>query len=91
SRALREARELVAPVPPREEPSLRQAWTRAGAAVESMVKALDVAADALNRDIPGADAAIDAADLDTVGTSALWALELVEDLRKARLQVVSGE
>jgi len=91
SRALREARELVAPGPRTEEPTLRQAWTNAGVAVESMVKALDVAVSALDRDVQGPDAVIDDDDLDTAESSALRALELIKELRKARLQVVGGE
>lgn len=74
-----------------EEPSLGQAWTKAGVAAETMVMALDVAASAVNRDVPGADAVIDDDDLDTAESSALRALELVRGLRKARLQVVGGE
>lgn len=74
-----------------EEPSLRQAWTKAGVAAETMVMALDVAASAVKRDVPGADAVIDDDDLDTAESSALRALELVRGLRKARLQVVGGE
>lgn len=74
-----------------EEPSLRQAWTMAGVAAESMATALDVAAGALKRDVPGADAVIGDDGLDIAESSALRALELVRGLRKARLQVVGGE
>jgi len=78
---------VVEPFSGMEEPSLRQA----GVAAETMVMALDVAASAVNRDVPGADAVIDDDDLDTAESSALRALELVRGLRKARLQVVGGE
>lgn len=94
SRALREARELVEPAsdqtPPRE-PSLREAWARAGAATESFVQALDVATAALSRDVPGLGGIVTDKDLELVEANALRALELVKQVRKSWLQVVGGE
>lgn len=94
SRALREARALVEPQGADSggvtEPSLRQAWARAGAATESFIKALDVTAQALSREVPGLGSEIADTDLDTVEAGALRALELVRQVRKSRLQVVVG-
>lgn len=94
SRALREARALVVPadVVNRDAvPSLRQAWARAGTATEAFAVALNVAVEALARDIPGPDASIDDADLDAVEAGARRALDLVAQVRKSRLRAISNE